>query len=151
MKNLWKEKIDNNEKTVGMFVNIGNESAMEVAAMSSMDYVIIDTEHGPFDVESTAAMIRAIELHHGTTLVRVKDSNRNSILKMLDVGGDCHPPGPQRGAGPADCCIRQVLSGGQEGVCLRPGCRLRPRRPRQSRHEYIYGHLQPRVFAHSPV
>ena len=86
MKNLWKEKIDNNEKTVGMFVNIGNESAMEVAAMSSMDYVIIDTEHGPFDVESTAAMIRAIELHHGTTLVRVKDSNRNSILKMLDVG-----------------------------------------------------------------
>ena len=86
MKNLWKEKIVNHEKTVGMFVNIGSESAMEVAAMSDMDYVIIDTEHGPFDVESTAAMIRAIELHQGTTLVRVKDSHRNSILKMLDVG-----------------------------------------------------------------
>lgn len=43
MKNLWKEKIVNNEKTVGMFVNIGSESAMEVAAMSDMDYVIIDT------------------------------------------------------------------------------------------------------------
>lgn len=86
MKNLWKEKILRGERTVGMFVNTGNESTIEVAAMSDMDYVIIDTEHGPFDVESTAAMIRVMELHQNTTLVRVKDSNRNSILKMLDVG-----------------------------------------------------------------
>lgn len=86
MKNIWKEKVLRGEPTVGTFVNTGNESTIEIASMSDLDYVIIDTEHGPFDVESTANMIRVMELHDNTTLVRVKDSNRNSILKMLDVG-----------------------------------------------------------------
>lgn len=31
-------------------------------------------------------MLRGAELHGTTALVRVKDSNRNSILKMLDIG-----------------------------------------------------------------
>lgn len=86
MKNLWKEKILRGEKTMGMFINAGDASTAELAAMSNMDYAIIDTEHGPFDVESAASMIRAFELHNNTPLVRVKDSHRNSILKMLDVG-----------------------------------------------------------------
>ena len=86
MKNLWKEKILRGEKTMGLFLNAGDASTAELAAMSNMDYAIIDTEHGPFDVESAADMIRSFELHNSTALVRVKDSQRNSILKMLDIG-----------------------------------------------------------------
>ncbi len=86
MKNLWKEKILRGEKTMGLFLNAGDASTAELAAMSNMDYAIIDTEHGPFDVESAADMIRSFELHDNTALVRVKDSHRNSILKMLDIG-----------------------------------------------------------------
>jgi len=86
MKNIWKEKILRGEKTMGLFINAGDASTAEIAAMTDMDYAIIDTEHGPFDVESTMNMIRVFELHNSTALVRVKDSNRNSILKMLDVG-----------------------------------------------------------------
>ena len=48
--------------------------------------MLIDTEHGAFDVESVMLMLRGAELHGTTALVRVKDSNRNSILKMLDIG-----------------------------------------------------------------
>lgn len=86
MKNLWKEKMMSGEKTMGMFIASGDASTAEAAAISNMDYAIIDTEHGPFDVESAANMIRSFELHNSTALVRVKDSQRNSILKMLDVG-----------------------------------------------------------------
>lgn len=86
MKNIWKEKIMRGEKTMGLFINAGDASTAEIVAMTDMDYAIIDTEHGPFDVESTMNMIRVFELHNSTALVRVKDSNRNSILKMLDVG-----------------------------------------------------------------
>ena len=86
MKNIWKEKILRGEDTMGFFINAGDASTAEIAAMSNMDYAIIDTEHGPFDVESAMDMIRVFELHNSTALVRVKDSNRNSILKMLDVG-----------------------------------------------------------------
>ena len=66
MKNLLREKIMNGVKTVGTFFEAGNASVAEALALTDLDYMLIDTEHGPF--------------------VRVKDSNRNSILKMLDIG-----------------------------------------------------------------
>lgn len=86
MKNVWREKVVKGERTVGFFLSSGDASTAELAGLSQMDYIIIDTEHGPFDVETVATMVRSMELHQSTTLVRVKDSNRNSILKMLDVG-----------------------------------------------------------------
>ena len=86
MKNLLREKVLQGKKTVGTFFEFGNLNAAEALSFSSLDYFIIDTEHGPFDVESTMLMLRGAELHQTTPLVRVKDSNRNSILKMLDIG-----------------------------------------------------------------
>lgn len=86
MKNLMREKILNGKKTVGTFFGAGNANVAEALAMTDLDYMLIDTEHGPFDVESVLGMLRAAELHDTTALVRVKDSNRNSILKMLDIG-----------------------------------------------------------------
>lgn len=86
MKNLMREKIANGQKTVGTFFEMGNANVAEALALTDLDYMLIDTEHGPFDVESVMHMLRAAELHGTTALVRVKDSNRNSILKMLDIG-----------------------------------------------------------------
>lgn len=86
MKNLLREKIMNGEKTVGTFFEAGNASVAEALALTDLDYMLIDTEHRPFDVESVMLMLRGAELHGTTALVRVKDSNRNSILKMLDIG-----------------------------------------------------------------
>ena len=86
MKNLLKEKMLNGEQTLGTFHKMGSEIAIELLAYCGMDYVLIDTEHGPFDVESTARFIRAADLAGTTPLVRIKDGERNSILKILDVG-----------------------------------------------------------------
>ena len=86
MKNLLREKIMNGEKTIGTFFEAGNANVAEALALTAVDYMLIDTEHGPFDVESVMPMLRAAELHDTTALVRVKDSNRNSVLKMLDIG-----------------------------------------------------------------
>lgn len=86
LKNYLKEKIDAREKTVGTFFEMGNATVAEAIAMSNLDYILIDTEHGPFDVESTMDLIRAAQLHNMSSLVRVKDSSRPSILKMLDIG-----------------------------------------------------------------
>lgn len=86
MKNLLREKIESGKKTIGTFFEAGNASLAEALALTNLDYMLIDTEHGPFDVESVMGMLRSAELHGTTALVRVKDSNRNSILKMLDIG-----------------------------------------------------------------
>lgn len=86
MKNLVKEKFAAQKKTLGTFHEIGSSTAVELLAYGGLDFVIIDTEHGPFDVEKTQEFIRATQKTNMTPFVRVKDSQRNSILKMLDIG-----------------------------------------------------------------
>ena len=86
MKNLLKEKITNQETTLGVFQVLGDASIAEIIGYAGFDYVLIDTEHGPFEIQAAQEYIRAAKLAGTTPLARVKDRSRNSILKMLDVG-----------------------------------------------------------------
>ncbi len=87
MKNLFLEKFRRGEKTIGTFFEMGGPAVGELISLTALDYFIIDGEHGPYDVMEAADIIRAAE-GAGTAapFVRVKDSERNSILRMLDVG-----------------------------------------------------------------
>lgn len=86
MKNELKEKMRKGMPVVGTFFETGSATTVECLGMSGLDFLVIDTEHGPFDVESAMEFIRAAELRRIEPLVRVKDHTRPSILKMLDVG-----------------------------------------------------------------
>lgn len=86
LKNKLREKMVAGENTLGTFHELGSPAAVELLAYHGMDYVIIDAEHGPHDVESTANLVRAAKLAGTTPLVRTKDGERNSVLKMLDIG-----------------------------------------------------------------
>ncbi len=84
--NIVKEKIKKGEKVIGTFFELGGQTAVEALGIAGLDFIIIDCEHGPFDVESAMEFIRAAELKNLTPFVRVKDTTRPSILKMLDIG-----------------------------------------------------------------
>lgn len=86
MKNLLKEKMMNGRKAIGTFFEIGGSTAVECLGLTGLDFFIIDTEHGPFDVESSMDFIRTAELRNITPFVRIKDVSRPSVLKMLDIG-----------------------------------------------------------------
>ncbi len=86
MRNDLRQKMLNQERTLGMFHEIGNTAIVEMMGYACLDYVVIDTEHGPSEVESTQNYIKATNAANLTPIVRVKDSQRSTILKMLDVG-----------------------------------------------------------------
>lgn len=86
MKNNLKSKMDSGRSVIGTFFEMGGNTAVECLGISGLDFLIIDSEHGPFDVESAMSNIRTAELKGITPLVRVKNKNRDSILKMLDIG-----------------------------------------------------------------
>lgn len=88
MKNSTLQAINEGKKAIGTFFHTGSATTMECLGMTGMDYVIVDTEHGPFDVESSAEFIRAAKLRQITPFVRIKDSGRSSVLKMLDIGAE---------------------------------------------------------------
>lgn len=86
MENNVLEKLGEGKSVIGTFFEIGGSTAVECLGISGLDFLIIDSEHGPFDVESTMSYIRSAELKGITPFVRVKNKNRDSILKMLDIG-----------------------------------------------------------------
>ncbi len=86
VNNSIKEKVCGGRKVVGAFLNLESPPAAEILGRLGLDFVIIDTEHGPGDAESTANMIRACEVSGVTPVVRVKEADRTSVLKMLDIG-----------------------------------------------------------------
>ena len=84
--NTLKEKIQNHEKPLGIFVNLASSAVVECIGRTGFDYVIIDNEHSPIEAETSAQLIRATELSGLTPLVRVRENSRPAILKLLDVG-----------------------------------------------------------------
>lgn len=86
MKNLLREKMLRGEKCVGPFIWMGGPSVAEAMTFTNADFMVLDTEHGVFDIESVQAMIRAAQKGNVTCCARIKDCSRPSVLKMLDVG-----------------------------------------------------------------
>lgn len=62
MINFSKKKLENKEVLLGSFFELGGQTAVEAAAIAGLDFIIIDNEHGPFDIETTMSYIRAAEL-----------------------------------------------------------------------------------------
>lgn len=89
MINTFLEKTRRGEFTIGTFFEMGQAGVAEILALTDFDYFIVDCEHGPYDIESTADIIRASDGFSGGRMpvfARAKDSSRISILKLLDVG-----------------------------------------------------------------
>lgn len=74
------------KQQLGTFYEIGGCGVIECLARGGFDYIIIDTEHGPFSVETTADYIRACEATGLTPYVRIGGMQRQDVLRMLDVG-----------------------------------------------------------------
>ena len=72
--------------TFGTFFELGGRGAMECLSRTGIDYVIIDTEHGPFSEETAADLILAAESGNLLPYVRIGDIRRPCVLRMLDIG-----------------------------------------------------------------
>ena len=75
-----------NKKTIGTFFELGGRGAMESLCRAGLDYVIIDTEHGCFSEETTADLILAAERGGLLPYVRIGDTRRPYVLRMMDIG-----------------------------------------------------------------
>jgi len=86
MQNTVLDKTGRGEGTVGAFVNVGTAASVEILALAGLDFVIIDTEHGHYDIEKATELIIASEARGMTAFARVRATERPAILKLLDAG-----------------------------------------------------------------
>ncbi|MDM8520725.1 aldolase/citrate lyase family protein [Anaerolineales bacterium HSG6] len=85
--NRLKRAIHAGQHVVGtMLAEIRQPSVMQLLANAEFDFVIIDNEHGGFNVETLADLSRAAQYVGLTPIVRVPDLSYAHIAQTLDVG-----------------------------------------------------------------
>ncbi|HDQ15166.1 MAG TPA: 4-hydroxy-2-oxovalerate aldolase [Sediminispirochaeta sp.] len=86
MKYHLKQRLKKGETVFGSFLSFHGADAAEIMALAGFDFLVIDTEHGPWSPETALELVRAGDVRRVPSVVRVPDSAPESILKVLDIG-----------------------------------------------------------------
>ena len=84
--NAVKGRLRGGEAVIGSFCNVPSPEAVEILGWAGLDFVIIDAEHGPADLETVTNMVRGAEASGTTPIVRVAMNEPQNILRHLDSG-----------------------------------------------------------------
>ena len=82
VKELWRE----GKATVGTWLALGSPIVAEIIAHMGFDWVVIDTEHGTIDIETTQSIIQAMFATATVPIVRVPWNDPALIKRTLDAG-----------------------------------------------------------------
>lgn len=86
MRNFTKEKIERGESAVGIWSIIPSATVCEIVASAGLDFIILDMEHGCFDLGTLAEAIRSIADYECSPIVRVPFIEQTIIQRVLDAG-----------------------------------------------------------------
>lgn len=85
--NRLKQALQNGQSLVGtMLSELRQPSVMQLLANAGFDFVIIDNEHGPFNIETIADLSRTAKHLGLTPMVRVPDLAYPYLAQSLDSG-----------------------------------------------------------------
>ena len=83
-----KQKLKNNELTIGSWIMMGNPMSVEVMALAGFEWLVIDIEHTSIDLPTAENLIRTIQSKNIKALVRVSKNEEVIIKRILDMGAD---------------------------------------------------------------
>jgi len=83
-----KQKLKNNELTIGSWIMIGNPMSVEVMSLAGFDWLVVDIEHTAIDLSMTQMLITTIQSKGMKALVRVSKNEEVIIKRVLDMGAD---------------------------------------------------------------
>ncbi len=84
--NLLKEKIRQGRPVIGTWNTLGSPLVTDVLSASGLDFVIVDMEHGPFDLSNVHAFVNACASYGTTPLFRIPVLTDSFLLQALDQG-----------------------------------------------------------------
>jgi 4-hydroxy-2-oxoheptanedioate aldolase len=84
--NAVKRKLKEGRAAVGTWLNLSDAVAAEAMAALGFDWLVVDTEHSPIDLECLAHMFQAIGRFPTAPMVRIPWNNGENIKRVLDAG-----------------------------------------------------------------
>jgi 4-hydroxy-2-oxoheptanedioate aldolase len=85
-KNEFKAALQAGRPQIGLWLNTGEALPAEIAASAGFDWLVIDSEHGPNDLRSIIAQLRAIAPSSAEPVVRPPSGETWFIKQLLDAG-----------------------------------------------------------------
>lgn len=86
MQNRLRERIAEKGNAAGTFLGVTTVPIMECLGYTGLDFVIIDTEHGPYDTQPMSDLIQAAEKGGMAPIVRIADVTHKEIQRAVDNG-----------------------------------------------------------------
>src|SRR3954464_11531633 len=85
-KNPFKRALKEGKAQIGLWSSLASNYSVEVIAGAGFDWLLLDTEHSPNDLESLLAQLQAAAPYVTHPVVRVPWNDMVTIKRVLDVG-----------------------------------------------------------------
>ena len=70
----------------GLWLGLPDTTCAEICAAAGFDWLVIDTEHGPFDLPAVLGHLRTLAAYDVQAVVRPVSDDRNVLKQLLDTG-----------------------------------------------------------------
>ena len=84
--NAFKEAIAEGKQQYGLWMASASPTIAEISADAGYDWMLIDGEHGPYDLNTMLDCLRAMSAYPTTPVVRPHSADPVAIKQILDLG-----------------------------------------------------------------
>ena len=84
--NAFKRAIRDGKSQIGLWSSLSSNYTVEVIAGAGFDWILLDTEHSPNDLESVLQQAQAAAAYPVSTVARVPWNDMVTIKRFLDIG-----------------------------------------------------------------
>ncbi len=85
--NTFKAALANKQSQIGFWLSLASPYSTEICAAAGFDWLLIDGEHGPMDLNTKLMQLQVIAGYPYThAVVRVTDHSPSRIKQVLDLG-----------------------------------------------------------------
>jgi len=85
-KNTFKSALKSGRAQIGLWSSLSSSYTVEVIAGAGFDWILLDSEHSPADLENLLGQLQAAAPYPGHAVVRVPWNDMVTIKRTLDVG-----------------------------------------------------------------
>ena len=84
--NRLKQALAEGRIQYGLWLGLPDTTCAEICAGAGFDWLVIDAEHGPFDLPAVLSHLQAIAAYDVAAAVRPVSDDRNVLKQLLDTG-----------------------------------------------------------------
>ena len=85
-QNAFKRALKAGKAQIGLWSSLSSNYSVEVIAGAGFDWILLDSEHSPNDLESLLTQLQAAAPYPTTSIVRVPWNDMVTIKRVLDIG-----------------------------------------------------------------